>query len=83
MTVRTVRTVRRVRTVLGCLGCLVVPVLSHTSSAQGAEPPSLRAHRVTVVGDMFAKATFWMKAGPVAYPTGADTGRNNNNLFHG
>jgi SAM-dependent methyltransferase len=26
-------------------------------------------HRVTALGDWFAKVTFWMKSGPVGYPT--------------
>jgi len=26
-------------------------------------------YRVTVAGDWLAKATFWMKSGPAAYPT--------------
>jgi len=33
----------------GCLGCLMVLVLAETASAQDAEPPSLRAHRATVI----------------------------------
>lgn len=28
--------------------------------------------KVTVVGDLFARATFWMKSAPVHYPTAAD-----------
>ncbi len=28
-----------------------------------------RRYRITVLGDWFAKATFWMKHAPVAYPT--------------
>ena len=41
-----VPTVPRVK----CLGCLVVLVLASTASAQSAEPPTLRAHRATVIG---------------------------------
>ena len=44
------RTVPGVRTVLWCLMCLMVPVLAQTASAQGAAPPTLRSHRVTVTG---------------------------------
>jgi len=28
--------------------------------------------KITVAGDLFAKATFWMKAAPIHYPTGED-----------
>ena len=28
--------------------------------------------KITVLGDLLAKATFWMKSGPVHYPTAAD-----------
>lgn len=31
--------------------------------------------KVTVLGDLFAKATFWMKAAPTHYPTGEDFAR--------
>lgn len=34
----------------GCLGCLMVLVLTNAASAQSGEAPSLRAHRVTVIG---------------------------------
>ena len=32
--------------------------------------------KITVAGDFFAKATFWMKAAPIHYPTAEDFERN-------